>query len=524
MIAARTKGADESVEINFRVLAGPIVRADINLSITIRASAGQESSTRKKVRPYGNVFVCYAHDDTDIVIHYIKRYKSRNTYWRDHDFLKPGEEWQPAIFRKISECDKFQLFWSHKSMRSEDARAEWEFAFGLNRERFVVPTHWERPIPADKESNLPPPELGKLHFDYIPINPGRKYSPFAIVRVLALFMPKTVKAATAAIFLLSLLVSVGVGVGAWHRWKTPERSESGDPNLADRLSSGKNVATPGPAGPFIPGRSGSTHQTSVNLTKPAPTALRKQPILSVPGPSQNDLARMHAIYGTIVDESGAPLPGTKIRMSQGTLQVESEADAQGRYRIDTYDEDFDDGKYTVELVVLNKFTSGVAATSKVETRRDGELNFRVKRNTEISHGYFRHPIVYLEKAKLPYRSDDGGVTEYRVSLHNSGGLAREVRLQVTLPATMTIERSTLFASIGREYSRETPIKVRFIKRVGLSSVYAVKVASLSSNREDLGFSTSLRIQTRLKAISKSDLKMNARLISYFDERGVKRIF
>ena len=67
------------------------------------------------------------------------------------------------------ECDVFQLYWSSNSMTSDLVSNEWHFALALNRPGFIRPVYWERPRPVLPERNLPPPELNRLHFSYLPV-------------------------------------------------------------------------------------------------------------------------------------------------------------------------------------------------------------------------------------------------------------------------------------------------------------------------------------------------------------------
>ena len=60
----------------------------------------------------------------------------------------------------INQADVFQLFWSMHSMRSKYVEDEYRYALQLDKENFVRPVYWEKPMPS------PPPELAALHFAY----------------------------------------------------------------------------------------------------------------------------------------------------------------------------------------------------------------------------------------------------------------------------------------------------------------------------------------------------------------------
>jgi TIR domain len=85
-------------------------------------------------------------------------------YLRDVHFLRSGEEWNPAILKKIEEADIFQLCWSSNTSQSPYVEQEWRHAL-LHQARpsFIRPVYWETPMPA------PPPELAPLHFAYLPL-------------------------------------------------------------------------------------------------------------------------------------------------------------------------------------------------------------------------------------------------------------------------------------------------------------------------------------------------------------------
>ena len=54
-------------------------------------------------------------------------------------------------------------------MTSDLVSNEWHYALALNRPGFIRPVYWERPRPVLPERNLPPPELDRLHFSYLPV-------------------------------------------------------------------------------------------------------------------------------------------------------------------------------------------------------------------------------------------------------------------------------------------------------------------------------------------------------------------
>jgi hypothetical protein len=111
---------------------------------------------------YQSIFVSYSHNDTSIVEQLEKAYRALGMqYLRDVAILRSGEEWNPALLRKINEADIFQLCWSNAAKSSVYVEQEWRHALNLQRSHFIRPTYWEQPLPE------PPPELASIHFAYL---------------------------------------------------------------------------------------------------------------------------------------------------------------------------------------------------------------------------------------------------------------------------------------------------------------------------------------------------------------------
>src|SRR6478609_5749093 len=90
-------------------------------------------------------------------------------FMRDVDTLRSGQIWSSQLECYIRDCDVFQLYWSSNSMTSDLVSNEWHYALALNRPGFIRPVYWEKPRPVSPEQNLPPPELDRLHFSYLPV-------------------------------------------------------------------------------------------------------------------------------------------------------------------------------------------------------------------------------------------------------------------------------------------------------------------------------------------------------------------
>jgi hypothetical protein len=164
--------ADSAANIVITVFVGPLIVATIKGGILFSAQSTQPTpgeSARITASLYRSeqIFPSYSHADEDIVIACRNAYKALGfEFLRDRDTLRPGEDWNAALMQMIDRADIFQLFWSKRSANSKYCRQEWEYALNQAKDKggaFVRPVYWEQPmIP-------PPPELGDLHFAYVPL-------------------------------------------------------------------------------------------------------------------------------------------------------------------------------------------------------------------------------------------------------------------------------------------------------------------------------------------------------------------
>jgi hypothetical protein len=147
---------------------GPVLIAEVKLwahfSEDTEPVAAPSYSTYTEVtnNAYQSIFVSYSHQDTSIVEQLERAYRALGMqYLRDVSILRSGEEWNPALLRKIDEADIFQLCWSSAARASVYVEQEWRHALNLERSNFIRPTYWEQPLAE------PPPELASLHFAYM---------------------------------------------------------------------------------------------------------------------------------------------------------------------------------------------------------------------------------------------------------------------------------------------------------------------------------------------------------------------
>jgi uncharacterized protein YjbI with pentapeptide repeats len=111
---------------------------------------------------YQAIFVSYSHQDTAVVNQLERAYRALGMqYLRDVSILRSGEEWNPALLRKIEAADIFQLCWSSAAKSSVYVEQEWRHALDLERSHFIRPVYWKQPLPE------PPLELASLHFAFM---------------------------------------------------------------------------------------------------------------------------------------------------------------------------------------------------------------------------------------------------------------------------------------------------------------------------------------------------------------------
>jgi hypothetical protein len=156
---------DTAVNGRLSFYVGSILVADIKLWAHLSDDARCENEEPPKPgytsNPYQAVFVSYSHKDSQIVQALEKSYLGIGLkYLRDVHVLRSGEQWKPALLKKIDEADIFQLYWSTNAKKSPYVKQEWRRALELKRESFIRPMYWERPMPP------PPRELASIYFYY----------------------------------------------------------------------------------------------------------------------------------------------------------------------------------------------------------------------------------------------------------------------------------------------------------------------------------------------------------------------
>jgi actin-like ATPase involved in cell morphogenesis len=151
------------------VYFGCVLIAEVSLTFRVARSEQAVAVEHEHSRPYRKIFVSYSHHDASVV-EQIETFLSvlGDEFLRDVHNLRTGETWESRLEDMIREADVFQLFWSTNSMTSPFVRQEWTYALGLGRPSFIRPVYWEKPLPELPEQDLPPGELRRLHFRYLP--------------------------------------------------------------------------------------------------------------------------------------------------------------------------------------------------------------------------------------------------------------------------------------------------------------------------------------------------------------------
>ena len=152
------------------VYVGTVLIADVRLSIRVDSGSSESDPEPVPASRYRKIFASYSHLDAAIVENVGQVMAAiGDEFMRDVDTLRSGQIWSSQLEGYIRDCDVFQLYWSSNSMTSDLVSNEWHYALALNRPGFIRPVYWEKPRPVSPEQNLPPPELDRLHFSYLPV-------------------------------------------------------------------------------------------------------------------------------------------------------------------------------------------------------------------------------------------------------------------------------------------------------------------------------------------------------------------
>jgi len=143
------------VKFNFKVSAMPqasVTEADLN--------------THQNFVVYKLAFISYASTDRSEVMKRVQMLDlAKIKYFQDLLSLEAGEQWEPAIYRYIDECDVFFLFWSTAAKESKWVEKEVQRALKRKGDKFEAPPEIMG-VPIEGPPLVPPPPyLGSIHFD-----------------------------------------------------------------------------------------------------------------------------------------------------------------------------------------------------------------------------------------------------------------------------------------------------------------------------------------------------------------------
>jgi TIR domain len=163
------------VKGGLRVFTGPVLIGEVRFQLPVSATttAASPAMTPTTAKRFRQIFASYSHRDA-AVVEEVERFTTLtgDRYMIDVRSLRSGEIWSDRLGELIDQADIFQLFWSRNAMYSPFVRQEWEHALRLRREGFVRPVYWDDPLPTDRERDLPPEELQRLHFSRLAARPS----------------------------------------------------------------------------------------------------------------------------------------------------------------------------------------------------------------------------------------------------------------------------------------------------------------------------------------------------------------
>ena len=141
----------------------PVGRIVFQVKVDDRAESSELQMAGKSANPYKNAFLSYSHEDRVEVLKRAQVLQFHMNVFQDVLSLKPGDRWEPEIFRNIDRADIFFLFWSSAASRSEWVLQEAEYALARQKGNADgLPDI----CPVILPPRVPPPEsLKELHFD-----------------------------------------------------------------------------------------------------------------------------------------------------------------------------------------------------------------------------------------------------------------------------------------------------------------------------------------------------------------------
>jgi hypothetical protein len=143
------------IKFNFKISAMP------QASVT-----GAGLNTHQNFVVYKLAFISYASADRSEVMKRVQMLDlAKIKYFQDLLSLEAGEQWEPAIYRYIDECDVFFLFWSTAAKESKWVEKEVQRALKRKGDKFDTPPEIMG-VPIEGPPPVAPPSyLDSIHFD-----------------------------------------------------------------------------------------------------------------------------------------------------------------------------------------------------------------------------------------------------------------------------------------------------------------------------------------------------------------------
>ena len=171
----RSDAGDQTARGTISVYYGAVLVGDVPITLRIEPSGTAAVASSPVVpengRRYRKIFASYSRRDLSVVKSFEAFARGMgDRYLLDLLDLRSGEVWSERLEEMIRSADVFQLFWSKNAMGSRHVLAEVQYALSLPQD--IRPVFWERPLPQDPGRNLPPPALGKFHFQFLAATDG----------------------------------------------------------------------------------------------------------------------------------------------------------------------------------------------------------------------------------------------------------------------------------------------------------------------------------------------------------------
>ena len=157
--------APERLRASVRLYVDDMPYGAVKWSIKHMTETPDLGPTSAKLKPYRKIFVSYSSRDRTEVLKRVQVIDvSKDEFFMDLLDLNAGERWEKELYRNISSCDAFYIFWSKNAQKSEWVLKELEFACGLQQNHTddlpdIVPIILEVPPP------LPPDFVSDIHFN-----------------------------------------------------------------------------------------------------------------------------------------------------------------------------------------------------------------------------------------------------------------------------------------------------------------------------------------------------------------------